>query len=204
MNQRLQTGFTEAEVLQIFCDTCEAVARLHQCKTPIVHRDLKASRICFLICPQHMLYEASVLMTSVIFYKFIYCDTVLLLLSRLTQSFSRRWKIFFYTTGDTTFSVILAVPPTDSKTLRQREWPSQRKKSKSDLIFNPEYLIVSTLPQTKVEIPILCSYLQIHYFVIPCSRDGQPVWRESHHNKGRHLGETKITVRSDSLCISKY
>ncbi|CDQ56701.1 unnamed protein product [Oncorhynchus mykiss] len=42
MNQRLQTGFTEPEVLQIFCDTCEAVARLHQCKTPIIHRDLKA------------------------------------------------------------------------------------------------------------------------------------------------------------------
>lgn len=41
MNQRLQTGFTEAEVLQIFCDTCEAVARLHQCKMPIIHRDLK-------------------------------------------------------------------------------------------------------------------------------------------------------------------
>lgn len=43
MNQRLQTGFTESEVLQIFCDTCEAVARLHQCKTPIIHRDLKVS-----------------------------------------------------------------------------------------------------------------------------------------------------------------
>lgn len=43
MNQRLQTGFTENEVLQIFCDTCEAVARLHQCKLPIVHRDLKVS-----------------------------------------------------------------------------------------------------------------------------------------------------------------
>lgn len=41
MNQRLQTGFTEAEVLQIFCDTCEAVSKLHQRKTPIVHRDLK-------------------------------------------------------------------------------------------------------------------------------------------------------------------
>lgn len=49
MNQRLQTGFSEAEVLQIFCDTCEAVARLHQCKTPIIHRDLKASLIRFLI-----------------------------------------------------------------------------------------------------------------------------------------------------------
>ncbi|CAF93087.1 unnamed protein product, partial [Tetraodon nigroviridis] len=43
MNQRLQMGFTEAEVLEIFCDTCEAVARLHQCKTPVIHRDLKAS-----------------------------------------------------------------------------------------------------------------------------------------------------------------
>lgn len=47
MNQRLQMGFTEAEVLQIFCDTCEAVARLHQCKTPVIHRDLKASLFNF-------------------------------------------------------------------------------------------------------------------------------------------------------------
>ncbi|XP_067846758.1 BMP-2-inducible protein kinase isoform X2 [Heptranchias perlo] len=45
MNQRLQTGFIETEVLQIFCDTCEAVARLHQCKTPIIHRDLKVENI---------------------------------------------------------------------------------------------------------------------------------------------------------------
>ncbi|XP_030046412.1 BMP-2-inducible protein kinase isoform X2 [Microcaecilia unicolor] len=45
MNQRLQTGFTEQEILRIFCDTCEAVARLHQCKTPIVHRDLKVENI---------------------------------------------------------------------------------------------------------------------------------------------------------------
>ncbi|XP_042327806.1 AP2-associated protein kinase 1 isoform X4 [Sceloporus undulatus] len=45
MNQRLQTGFMENEVLQIFCDTCEAVARLHQCKSPIVHRDLKVENI---------------------------------------------------------------------------------------------------------------------------------------------------------------
>lgn len=43
MNQRLQMGFTENEVLQIFCDTCEAVARLHQFKSPIVHRDLKVA-----------------------------------------------------------------------------------------------------------------------------------------------------------------
>ncbi|KAM9307012.1 AP2-associated protein kinase 1-like isoform 1-T1 [Pholidichthys leucotaenia] len=45
MNQRLQTGFTESEVLQIFCDTCEAVSRLHQRKTPIIHRDLKVENI---------------------------------------------------------------------------------------------------------------------------------------------------------------
>ncbi|XP_030057746.1 AP2-associated protein kinase 1 isoform X14 [Microcaecilia unicolor] len=45
MNQRLQTGFTESEVLQIFCDTCEAVARLHQWKMPIIHRDLKVENI---------------------------------------------------------------------------------------------------------------------------------------------------------------
>ncbi|NXG57403.1 BMP2K kinase, partial [Hemiprocne comata] len=45
MNQRLQTGFTESEVMRIFCDTCEAVARLHQCKTPIVHRDLKVENV---------------------------------------------------------------------------------------------------------------------------------------------------------------
>ncbi|GAA6066059.1 AP2-associated protein kinase 1 isoform X1, partial [Tachysurus ichikawai] len=45
MNQRLQTGFSESEVLQIFCDTCEAVARLHQRKIPIVHRDLKVENI---------------------------------------------------------------------------------------------------------------------------------------------------------------
>uniref|UniRef100_UPI003AAF0862 AP2-associated protein kinase 1-like n=1 Tax=Centroberyx gerrardi TaxID=166262 RepID=UPI003AAF0862 len=45
MNQRLQTGFTEAEVLQIFCDTSDAVSRLHQRKTPIIHRDLKVENI---------------------------------------------------------------------------------------------------------------------------------------------------------------
>lgn len=45
MNQRLQTGFSEQEALQIFCDTCEAVARLHQYKTPIIHRDLKVENI---------------------------------------------------------------------------------------------------------------------------------------------------------------
>lgn len=41
MNDRLNVGFSENEVLRIFCDTCEAVARLHHCQTPITHRDLK-------------------------------------------------------------------------------------------------------------------------------------------------------------------
>ncbi|KAJ3605842.1 hypothetical protein NHX12_027886 [Muraenolepis orangiensis] len=38
-------GFTEAEVLQIFCDTCDALARLHQRKVPIIHRDLKVENV---------------------------------------------------------------------------------------------------------------------------------------------------------------
>ncbi|CAB0005622.1 unnamed protein product [Nesidiocoris tenuis] len=45
MNTRLQTGFTEVEVLSIFCDMCEAVSRLHHCQTPIIHRDLKVENI---------------------------------------------------------------------------------------------------------------------------------------------------------------
>ncbi|XP_046465129.1 AP2-associated protein kinase 1 isoform X2 [Neodiprion pinetum] len=45
MNNRLQTGFSETEVLQIFCDVCEAVSRLHHCQTPILHRDLKVENI---------------------------------------------------------------------------------------------------------------------------------------------------------------
>ena len=53
MNKKLQTGFSESEVLQIFCDTCEAVARLHQCKTPIIHRDLKVGT------GQHLLYTSN-------------------------------------------------------------------------------------------------------------------------------------------------
>ncbi|XP_071440568.1 uncharacterized protein Nak [Hetaerina americana] len=45
MNGRLQSGFSEPEVMQIFCDTCEAVSRLHHCQTPIIHRDLKVENI---------------------------------------------------------------------------------------------------------------------------------------------------------------
>uniref|UniRef100_A0A8D8UWY3 AP2-associated protein kinase 1 n=1 Tax=Cacopsylla melanoneura TaxID=428564 RepID=A0A8D8UWY3_9HEMI len=45
MNARLQSGFTEPEILQIMCDVCEAVSRLHHCQTPIIHRDLKVENI---------------------------------------------------------------------------------------------------------------------------------------------------------------
>lgn len=45
MNERLDTGFTEEEVLHIFCDMCKAVSRLHHCQTPIIHRDLKVYSI---------------------------------------------------------------------------------------------------------------------------------------------------------------
>lgn len=45
MNEKLHSGFTEAEVLKIFCDICEAVSRLHHCQTPILHRDLKVENI---------------------------------------------------------------------------------------------------------------------------------------------------------------
>lgn len=43
MNDKLQSGFSESEVMAVFCDMCEAVSRLHHCQTPIIHRDLKVS-----------------------------------------------------------------------------------------------------------------------------------------------------------------
>ncbi|KAK2720688.1 hypothetical protein QYM36_004542 [Artemia franciscana] len=45
MNSRIGKGFSEPEVLKIFCDMCEAVSRLHHCQTPIIHRDLKVENI---------------------------------------------------------------------------------------------------------------------------------------------------------------
>lgn len=47
MNERLSIGFKETEVLKIFCDTCEAVSRLHHCQTPLIHRDLKVENLLF-------------------------------------------------------------------------------------------------------------------------------------------------------------
>ncbi|XP_033122310.1 AP2-associated protein kinase 1-like [Anneissia japonica] len=45
MNERLNVGFMESEVLKIFCDVTEAVSRLHHCQTPIIHRDLKVENV---------------------------------------------------------------------------------------------------------------------------------------------------------------
>ncbi|KAI4470594.1 serine/threonine protein kinase [Holotrichia oblita] len=45
MKARGKPLFSEVEVLTIFCDTCEAVSRLHHCQTPIIHRDLKVENI---------------------------------------------------------------------------------------------------------------------------------------------------------------
>ncbi|KAH9502581.1 AP2-associated protein kinase 1, partial [Bulinus truncatus] len=45
MNERIDSGFAEKEILKIFCDVCEAVSRLHHCQTPIIHRDLKVENI---------------------------------------------------------------------------------------------------------------------------------------------------------------
>ncbi|PAV78016.1 hypothetical protein WR25_00905 [Diploscapter pachys] len=47
MNERLANGkgLSPKEVLSIFCDMCEAVARLHHSKIPIIHRDLKVENI---------------------------------------------------------------------------------------------------------------------------------------------------------------
>lgn len=48
MNEKLKDNansssgcFSETQVLKIFCDICEAVAKLHHNEPPIIHRDLK-------------------------------------------------------------------------------------------------------------------------------------------------------------------
>ncbi|KAL3285274.1 hypothetical protein HHI36_019384 [Cryptolaemus montrouzieri] len=45
MKSHGKANLSESEILSIFCDTCEAVSRLHHCKTPIIHRDLKVENI---------------------------------------------------------------------------------------------------------------------------------------------------------------
>uniref|UniRef100_A0A0R3S2I2 non-specific serine/threonine protein kinase n=1 Tax=Elaeophora elaphi TaxID=1147741 RepID=A0A0R3S2I2_9BILA len=47
MNERHLAGrcLSANEILKIFCDVCEAVARLHHSQTPVIHRDLKAENV---------------------------------------------------------------------------------------------------------------------------------------------------------------
>ncbi|KAF8522851.1 hypothetical protein JB92DRAFT_1670305 [Gautieria morchelliformis] len=45
MNRRLRERLTEAEILQIFVDVCEAVAAMHNLKPALLHRDLKVENI---------------------------------------------------------------------------------------------------------------------------------------------------------------
>nr|CAB3219598.1 AP2-associated protein kinase 1-like [Phallusia mammillata] len=45
MNNRLGSGFSQTEVLKIFCDVIEAVASLHHSNPPIIHRDLKVENV---------------------------------------------------------------------------------------------------------------------------------------------------------------
>jgi AP2-associated kinase len=46
LNSRLQSRLTEQEILQIFVDVCEGVAKMHSLRPkPLVHRDLKVENI---------------------------------------------------------------------------------------------------------------------------------------------------------------
>ncbi|XP_062557178.1 AP2-associated protein kinase 1-like [Armigeres subalbatus] len=42
---RGQAGFSEYEVLKIFCDVCESLAELHCCPAPVIYRDLKMENV---------------------------------------------------------------------------------------------------------------------------------------------------------------
>nr|XP_029727920.1 uncharacterized protein LOC109431833 [Aedes albopictus] len=42
---RGQAGFSEYEVLKIFCDVCESLAQLHCCQAPVAYRDLKVENV---------------------------------------------------------------------------------------------------------------------------------------------------------------
>lgn len=41
MNKHIDSGFREELCLRIFCDLCEAMAKLHLRRVPIIHRDIK-------------------------------------------------------------------------------------------------------------------------------------------------------------------
>ncbi|XP_001849106.2 uncharacterized protein LOC6039503 [Culex quinquefasciatus] len=42
---RGQAGFSEYEVLKIFCDVCESLAILHCCQAPVIYRDVKVENV---------------------------------------------------------------------------------------------------------------------------------------------------------------
>uniref|UniRef100_A0A1Q3EXG5 Putative ap2-associated protein kinase 1 n=1 Tax=Culex tarsalis TaxID=7177 RepID=A0A1Q3EXG5_CULTA len=42
---RGQAGFSEYEVLKIFCDVCESLAVLHCCQAPVIYRDVKVENV---------------------------------------------------------------------------------------------------------------------------------------------------------------
>ncbi|KAI9475386.1 MAG: kinase-like domain-containing protein [Benjaminiella poitrasii] len=48
MNRRLQQRLTEPEILKIFSDVAEALAYMHYCNPPVLHRDLKIENILIL------------------------------------------------------------------------------------------------------------------------------------------------------------
>ncbi|CAO3645729.1 unnamed protein product [Cunninghamella blakesleeana] len=48
MNRRLQQRLTEPEILKIFSNVCEALAYMHYCNPPVLHRDLKVENILIL------------------------------------------------------------------------------------------------------------------------------------------------------------
>lgn len=174
MNQRLQTGFSEAEVLQIFCDTCEALACLHQCKSPIIHRDLKVSQTDL---------PVGAVFTQV---EIVWANYLDIFNVWGDFCFSHRWKIFFCMTEDTMCSVILEVQPIDSKTLRQRECQWWRKKSRSQFSEFSAAFVFSLIKTHKL---ISLPWIQVHYSVLPCSRDGQSLRGKDHYNKSWHMGE---------------
>ncbi|KAJ3299877.1 hypothetical protein HK104_006425 [Borealophlyctis nickersoniae] len=45
LNTRLTTRLSEAEVLNIFSDVCEAVAHMHYQNPPVIHRDIKVENV---------------------------------------------------------------------------------------------------------------------------------------------------------------
>ncbi|CAO3589723.1 unnamed protein product [Absidia cylindrospora] len=55
MNRRLQHRLTEPEILKIFGNVCEALAYMHYCQPPVLHRDLKVENILILSQDQYKL-----------------------------------------------------------------------------------------------------------------------------------------------------